>query len=410
MRKHSSFLVGALFTGLVMTSCGDKTQEVEFANLTVEQNKAKLQDDGLATMQKLDGMTDMASVYALQDFINLSNTASIASDNVLNVVSKLIAPVANLDKNVRGLTNLRSTEASIDTISTIFDEVGGVYTYQRATNEFTRVANSTEITFLYPIGTSLTNNGKLTVNNLTVKSLSKEDMPSELPKTLKVELFKNNASIFSFDWLAAYDADGVPTSWSTEFTFVEGYKFTQSMSNTEAKISWAFAYTLDNANILSAEFSSNGNYSYDVLSNPESLSSDELAAKVIEDANAFVQLGNIKVTGVVDFANLKKASDKAFSGEETDYKTMVDKQTELFNTYIKLVVLYAEEGTAIAKSNFYTLEQTDDYGDYTNYSTNLQFEFKDGSFMDQSFFDEGFDDLIVAYQNMVTDFQTNYAQ
>jgi len=418
MKKYPILFLSALFSTILLISCGDKTKEETFANLTIEQNKTKIQDDGLATMEKLNGMTEMSSVFAFQDLQYLLDTAAMPDQFSQKAVLNLIAPMARLDKNVQGLTNLRSTEASIDSLTSLFAEMGGVYTYVPATNEFTRVANTTEITFLYPIGTSSTNNGKLTIDHLTVKSSTNPNIAGEFPKTLLVELFKNNLSLFSFEWKAEYDADCVPISWSTDFNFVEGYAFTQSMLNTDTEITWEFAYTLNDANILSAKFGTKGNFTYDVLSNPDSLAQEDWMDQVLDNANAYIQLGNLKVTGVVDYTNLKKAMDNAFPDGQDGSEADVTKSAELMNQYAKLVVLYAEEKTVIALSNFYKKEYTDSYWDYnsnqyveeTYFDIGLQFQFKDGSYFDQSFFDQGFEELQTAFTDMQLAFQTSYAQ
>jgi len=80
---------------------------------------------------------------------------------------------------------------------------------------------------------------------------------------------------------------------------------------------------------------------------------------------------------------------------------------EIFNKYMKLCLLYAKERQAIAKSSFYAYEyDAENYpGEYT---TNLKFIFKDGSSMDESFFETGFEDFIDAYEEFLTEMETNY--
>lgn len=421
MKKYAAYLLSVMTAGFLLTGCGDKTtDEVVFTNLTVEQNKTKIQDEGLAMMEKLNGMTDLTGIFALQDLEVLLYNSELTGDPIGVAVNRLIAPMAHLDKNVLGVTQLRSTAMTIDSISGVMAEIGGVYTYNSSTGAFNRVANATKIEVLFPIGFSTTNNGKLTIDNLTVKASTTQQ--AELPKSLDIKLTKATSTLMSFSYTAAYDAHDVPTSWSTSLTFLEGYKFTQSLTNTTTDVSWQFAYAYNNENLLSGKFSSKGDFSYDAMNNSDGLTDQEMIDQVLENANAWVQLGNLKVTGLVDVNKMMTAYDAAFPSGETDSEADVTKLCQLLNSHVSLVLLYAKENTAIAKSNFYVNEyMTYDWVLNTNthyyemkevkaYEPSMQFQFKDGSAMDDSFFAEGFENLIGAFQDMLTDMQTNYAQ
>jgi len=415
MKKNVAFLLSVLIIGSMLVSCGDKTQELTYADLTVEQNKTKMQDDGLATMEKLNGMTDLSGVYAINDLNNLMNSTSAFNAPYAQAVTKFIAPIVGMSKNVNSLTSLRAGGFVIFGLVDALQENGGVYTYVPATQSFTRAANTTEITFIYPIGNSTTNNGKLSVKNIVVSASTIHDN-AELIKSVDVTLTKNTSSLFNLELRATYDAEETPTSMSTAMTFVEGYEFTQSSTRSNGEVSWSMAYTLNNENLLSAHFNTLGNFTNDALNNTGSLEKDDWIDQVVDNANASVQLGNMKVTGVVDFNKLKAAHDKAFPDGESDSKADADQLSGMYNHYVTLIVLYAKEGTAIAKSNFYTKESSNGYSnyqtyqnvEYTSYSSSLQFVFKDGSAMDESFFEQGFDDLYIAFDDIVVAFQTNY--
>lgn len=419
MKKYATYLLSVMAAGFLLTGCGEKTtDEVEFTNLTVEQNKTKIQDEGLAMMEKLDGMTDLSGIFAIQDLENLIYESELTGDPVVMAVKRLIAPVAHLNKNVLGATELRSTAMSIDSISSVMGEMGGVYTYSQSTGTFNRVANSTKIEFLFPIGYSTTNNGKLTIDNLTVKAGVTQ--PVELPKSLDFKLTKASSTLLSFNFSAAYDAHDVPSSWSTTLSFLEGYKFTQSMTNTTSDVSWQFAYSFENENLLSGKFSSKGSFSYDALNKTEEMSEEDMIDQVLDNANAWVQLGNLKMTGLVDVNKLIAAYDAAFPSGEIETNADATKACQMLNEQVFLVLLYAKENEAIAKSKFFV----DEYMTYdvvynsvthyyemkeiTAYQPSMQLLFKDGSAMDDSFFAEGFENLMAAFQSMMIDLETNY--
>lgn len=434
MKKNPVLFISMLFAGLLLAACDDSSKvntseedlsKLAYADLTIEQNKEKIQDDALATMTKLDGMTNLKAVYALQDLNNLIGSAEMPEAPALQTVSKLLAPIAGMKKDVKGLTKLRSIKASIEEVSAIMDNYGGVYTYKPSTNEFTRVANSNEITFNFPIGTSSTNNGKLTINNVTVKTSTDPNLEGqEFPKTLNVNLLKSNASILSLAWTASYDENCVPLAMSTVLNFAEGYKFSQTFTNSKTDLNWEFSYTLNNANILSGKFNSKGTFDNDALSQEDLMDDAESLNLVLDSANVTVQLGNIKVTGLLGFDRFMTEFDDTFNGEMEGSESDYVKLARISNKYVKLYVLYADEKTVIAKSHFYKREVTDGYWSYywngneyvqqwiedSYFDMGLQFEFKDGSYYDQSFFDEGFDDLQTAFEDMINEFETSYGE
>lgn len=418
MRNHSNLFFCAILAGLVLTACDKKTEELAYADLTIQQNKEKMQDDGLATVTKLEGMSDLSGVYALRDLDNLALNSTLAGDPIEIAISKIIAPLTNMDKNVLGLTNLRSMQADIQNLSDILPQIGGVYTYNHTTEEFIRVANTTKIEFVFPIGSSTTNNGKLLIDNLTISTVSNATTSAEMPKSLDMELSKNSLPMISFEFRAAYNSVNEPSSVSTSISFVEGYDFIETFVHSNTEVSMELKYTFNDENILSSKFSTKGNFSTEVLNSESSLDDIEWIDQVLDNANAYVQLGNLKVTGVVDINTGIDAYDAAFPNGVTNTAADVEKICTMLNANATLIVLYAKEGTVIAKSKFYKQEYTTwefnentyQYQEVTAYQPSLQFIFKDGSAMDQSFFDQGFDDLKISFEDMLQSFQTNYSE
>lgn len=416
MKKTVVCLLCFVAAGMFFTGCKEKTEELKFTNLTVEQNKVKIQDEGLAMMTKMNDMSNLSGIFALQDLENLMYNSTMTGDPLEVAVKQFLSPITQLGKNSLAVANLRSTEASIDSISNIMSQVGGVYTYNRISKTFNRVANTTKIEFLFPIGTSSSNNGKLTIGNLKT-TIGTSNTP-DVPTSLDMSLIKGTATLMSFGFTASYDAHTIPTAWSTSLIFAEGYKFTQSMSNTTTDVSWQFAYAYNNENLLSGKFSSKGNFSYDVLNNLQNLNEEERINQILDNANTYVQLGNLKLTGLVDVNKLISDFDAAFPVEMTESEADVTKSCKILNDNVTLMLLYAKESTIIAKSKFYTSEYSMMEFDYFNnkwmevnyYQPNMQLLFKDGSAMDESFFAQGFDDLAMAFQEMIMALQTNYAQ
>ncbi len=412
MKKRLNFLSCVVLAGLVLTACDKKTEELAWADLTIQQNKEKMQDDGLATMEKLNGMSDLTCVHAMNDLNTLLNSSSLSGDPMSVAMDRFMVPFNNMDKDVTGLKTLRAGNATIIGMTDILPAIGGVYTYDATTQSFVRVANTSEITFIYPIGTSTTNNGKLTFNNVSFVTFEVAGMNEDFFTSFDVKLTKNTQTLFSMELRNTYDANSTPTTSTTDIRFMEGYKFYQSISRSSADVDWSMAYTYNNENLLSSSFKTLGNFTNDALNNSASLENDEWIDQVLDNANATFQLGNLKVTGLVDIDKLKAAQNVAFPDGIDNTEADVNKECDMINQFVTLVVLYAKEGTVIAKSNFFTKEDTEasDYLGRTYFEPSLQFIFKDGSAMDQSFFDLGFEELEAAYEEMLLSFQTSYSE
>ena len=421
MKKQSIFFIGSLIACFLLTACDNKTEDVAYADLSIEQHKTKLQDDGMATLEKLDGMRDLSAISAVQDFMSIMNASSTPEASLKKALTDVVSPIAQLNKKVLSLTKLDEQSISMSELATLFNQNAGIYTYDPTNEAFVKTESATTITYFFPIGASQTNNGKIIIDNFSEQLSTNPERQDAFPKTLQIKLIKDNVNLFSFSWNATYNIDMIPTNLTANFSFKEGYEFNQNLTSSASTITWNMAYKLNNSTILSSKFSTNGHFTYEDLSNAESSSIESLAAQVVNNGNAWVQLGNIKLTGIVDLINMKAAIDKAFPNDEVyDSEADTKKECELLNKYIKLVVLYADENKAIAKSSFYSQEKTNGYWDYrnnreiwietTSYSPNMQLVFKDGSAMDESFFAQGFEDLQTAFSNMLTSFQTSPVQ
>lgn len=412
MRKQLNLIICVIVTGLVLIACDKKTEELAWADLTVQQNKEKIQDDGLATMEKLNGMSDLTGVHAMNDLNNLINTSTLSGDPIGEEMARFMVPFNKMDKDETAFKSLRSANVSINGMTDILPAIGGIYTYNADNQTFDRVANTSEITFIYPIGTSTTNNGKLTFNNVSFVTFEIAGLNEDFFTSLDVKLTKNTQTLFSMELRNTYDTNSTPTTSTTDIRFMEGYRFYESITRSNADVDWSMAYTYNSENLLSSSFKTIGNFTNDALSNSASLEDDEWIEQVLDNANATFQLGNLKVTGLVDINKLNAAAEIAFPEGLDDTEAEVDKACSIINQYVTLVVLYAKEGTIIAKSNIYTKESTEwyDYYERTYFEPSLQFIFKDGSAMDQSFFDEGFEELEAAFQEMLLSFQTSYSE
>jgi len=409
MKKQLILIFSAAIIGIGVTSCKDKEDSnLEFAKYTVEENKENIEAEGLKVMDQMDDLKSLSSISTIQDFLNLSLRMN-GSENlsVYNKVASMLTPVAGMDKNLMKLENLRSSLVIADKSSTLNDflkEYGGTYTYNSTVNNFTYVKSNDEITFNFPIGESLTNNGKITLNNISSQIASNINFEgTELFKSLDLNIWNGNNKILGIEMDATYNDNDLPSSENIIVSLEKGFTFSETFTYNDKDIKWDFAFKQDKNNILSGAFDTKGNYSYDninAMNNSNEATPDEIN-KFLNSANAWIQLGTLKISGAINFDQFTKDYYKDFSNDNEDFtKVKSDLACNILNSNSYLVLFYADKKEAIAKLTFNTVESY--YFDYnsgnrnnkiTQYTPTPSFVFSDGSAMDGSFFGTGFNEL-----------------
>lgn len=417
MKKKFILLSMALLTGFVFTGCKDDAdEEVQYANSTVEENKQKIEDEGIAMVEKLDGMKGMAGIKAVLDLEALLSTQEEEASAAL----RILAPIAGAKKDVLSLSSMRSGLFGLQSLKTAFDSTGGVYTYNATTGKFTRTTISTDqITYIFPLDSSATNNGQITINNYTYNTAKIILLKgSELLKTLDVKVKKGTTTLMSAEIDAAYTSEDLPSSESVKFTFSEGYGFNQSFSYNSSSVGLNMAFTYNGGKIAQASFSTSGNYSFLQLLSLSQVETVEELNDYLKTANTSIQLGNIKLTGNVDYTSFYNVYAEAFPEVEPSFYSKVDMDTLCFmlNRNASMILMYASENSAIAMSDFYTIEKekevynstTQQYNTVTKYEPSMKFVFKDSTSLDKTFINEGFEDFLTAYKLFLAEMQSSY--
>jgi len=408
MKKIFSVVMMATLMCLFLFSCKETNElEAEYADYTVEENKQNIEDEGIEVLGKMDAMKDLSFVYAIQDIYSLLDLSEDQSD-VYGDVAALIKPLVKADEQLMGVASLRSTNIAFDSLSNLFEYYGGVYTYNFDENTFVRVPSTTEITFNFPIGNSTTNNGILTLDNYTYQYATNEDFEgTELPKSLDLNLYDGSTNLLKFEMNVSYNSDNLPSTETTELTFKEGYSFVQTLNYVQTDVSWDFSFAYNTYAFFKGGFDLNGTFAYDSLANLDYYND---ATPLLNVANAYIQAGNLKAVGQLNYKSLIDGMEAFNEGDHAYTKATYDSLCTIYNNGIKAVILYADSKEAIAKLSFYTTEETDQYVDETDtyFEMNVNFVFSDGSALDGSFFDEGFDELETAFNAFIEDMEENY--
>lgn len=412
--KKNVIVVGLLCLSLTaLISCNDKKKDKEdeetMSELTVEQHKTNLQNEGVALVDNMTAMENMSSIQIIQDFSNLE----VAEDEMAAPVLKILSPLSAIKSNGASVLKLKSLSEESQTLSELFAERAGVYAYNAEILDWElEKETSNEITFKFPAGSSTTNNASISITNFEVMASPNAETSSaefaELVKSLKVVVAKNEVPQLTFIMSASYNADGLPQNSNFAFTFAEGYVFSATTVLTSKVASFDQSFTYKLKNLFSTHLDFDGSINYD---NIMTVNEENMAEQsVLNYSNAWISIGNLKLQGVVNVKKLlpiiKKEEEREEELTEASAKTLATN----FNDNMKLYMKYIDSNSIIAKCNFHAYEEEDDY--YGNYwAVNPQVLFSDNSSMDEStFFKSGFNQLESKLKEWADAMDANYGE
>ncbi len=246
-----------------------------------------------------------------------------------------------------------------------------------------------------------------------------------------MDLKYNGNTVASFNFTAAYSTSGLPTNVNATLS-VDEFSFVLTMThNPYTKASITSSFKRNNNILVEVHAEAKGDWSNENIENntvthydtiyiwdwdPELgwYETDEIdwidewteveAEEIINSANAHLIIMNMKIAGMV---NIKALADIIKETEEDDEVTEEETQqvVEAINTHAALVVVYKDTNEKIADLEAYKVYDVDE----DEYYVEFRFIFADGSKVDaETYFEEGFDDLIDALNDFITELNEDY--
>jgi hypothetical protein len=402
--KNLALVLGSI---VLMTACGDKKKNEEtFSTLTIEQHKEKFVDSGLEVVNDLKDLSNLSGIHALNDFFILWNDQPKTAPRYFNHLKSLSA----FSKQENGLMLKASLEEEF-LFSEDYNEIKGVYTFNASTREFEKTPGE-DIICKFPISDSESNNGELSFTNLEfiTKTYSiQEGATVQQPTSFRIILKGGSAQLMAFDFAAAYDSNGLPTSISETFT-LDPFEVKTSVVRSNSEIAFNQSFKKSDKNIFSSSFTSKGDYAYDNIVGHDDLD-NPMDQTILTSANAHIAVGNYKIEGMVDFSSFSKSMGDDFDEDEEITEAIYYRDMAVaLNNNSKLFLKYVDNNQIIAKNEFYAYEEVDDYWGTSNWKINTKMKFSDDSEMDGSFFDTGIDELINAVDDLFEDMDDSYRE
>jgi hypothetical protein len=444
MSIKNYFILG-LVVSMGLTSCkkddsGDPVFDAPYADASVEENKASLEDAGVEMINEMEAMMDAKALDVASSFSNIAE--NLFDGNSALAFTKPLTTLALLNDK-KASTNevfaaLKSTSADPGSMADAWADAVGRYEWNNTTDDWDYTSGGNAIVIEFPgLETDATNTAIFTVNNFDYVEVAnmayEEDLdisgPVQMPTSLKAGLTYKGDAIMSYSFSASYTSDGIPTSLKTSLD-IDGFVFSIDISHSvNSSLGMTYSFKHDSKTLIEVHADASGNWSEDnIEDNTETVSEvytdyygndyydewDEVYFEnILSSSNAYIQILNIKVAAKIDIANFGKKmralDDKydAIDYEDTDWEAYTKEQVALLNQYAQLVVVYADNNKKIAVAEAYAYEYEDYYG--SDWSMDVRFIFADGSKADaESYFDDGFGDLIDDMNDLITELNTQY--
>lgn len=442
--KKLFYLVLSGFLLLTISSCNKKDKNNDspipskWTSASIDDNKATIEDNGIQMVQQMQDVTNLQTSKVLANFATISSNGAFMSNKAVSTSLtpfKMLVNNKNLDtKSVSdGLKS--AVQNNSGQFTDAWQSVVGRYTYNSDSSKFIKSALSNEVIIEFPgKSTDTTNTGTITINNFTthdagikVNNGDSIDL-SDIPATIHADLKYNGTTLSTFDYSATGASGELFTSASFKWT-IEDFSMELTGNhtpNTDASTTYSFKHGDTTLVESHAEVKGDWNQSnidanthvttdtvYFTDYNPNTgqwfqnytidTNQEVYFENIIQNANAYIQVFNIKVAGLVDIKSLGTAMrnlDTTLTDEQ-----YIKQQSDLFNKYAQLAVVDAKDNSKISTAEAYAYQDPQS-GDW---SMEMRFVFADGSKIDpDTYFKTGFQNLIDQINLLIDDINNDY--
>lgn len=444
--KKTFFIIGQIFfVALFLTSCNKDNQAEKFSKLSVEENKATVEDAGIEmvnVMTRMEGIETVGVIVNLGDIISSSANKGIlfSKDSKLFSTLEIFAAAAKGEKKLNDVFKAMVYAKDLNTgdpesIQDFWNENVGTYTWNKLISDWDIVSGGNKIIFLFPSSdVSLSNDASLTISNYTGVNISNpldEDYTGDLPVSLNADLKVGSKTLVTYVFGASYNTDGTPNAIASDLT-IETFKFEIDITNDTKTVSVNYKF-LENGNVV-MDLGASGlglftednidanttsefdyvNWVYNPITQqyePVDVYRDVIEfEEVLNSASAHFQLFNIAVRGDINVKGLVdqiKIIDEAYQNEDIDEETSNNRYVSKINEFLNLRLVNVTTNEIMAKVEAYVKHESGTYDEWTY--VDFRLTFNDGSpIAMETYFDNGFDNFITELNNFIDDINTDY--
>lgn len=370
LRFSAFFLVGALLVACGSDDDAKSSEEetgaefpTEFSDLTVEENKGKLQDNGIEFVNSVEALKNASGIETSVAFSNFfadaekpsslqtgGRKSSLPIFDLVNNLSAFATQNKPVDKTLAGLR----TAEDVTSIQTEFNEAAGTYTYNRTGQTWDYSSTPTgKIVFKFPSkDNGTTNNAEYTIYEYTGKKVTNgavdEDYAGEYPTGLKIDLTIDGQKKVEYTFAAAYNDKGEPTALTIAVK-IDTYVLAYEVSNDGSKASVRYSLKQGDKNLYVLGADAEGNF------NTTSIEESHGGDDVVNKGTIYFQVLNIKFSGEIDVKALMAAIKAIPNQDEKEEEAL---EAAAYNANTTMVIFYADSKKKIAEGEVVAVTKT----------------------------------------------------
>jgi hypothetical protein len=236
MKKSIILIFSGIFLAAIVSSCNkddkNKNGGEKFSKLTVEQNKAVVEDAGIALVGTMDNMKALQTTDVLFNLTDMMSGSSGAKKAVFSKESKILSTLETFVAAAKGEKKLNdvfkamvaSKELSEDpqSIQEFWDANVGTYTWNPGLSDWDIVLGGTTFLFLFPSSdVATTNDATFTISDYTGVTISPPvdtSYTGDFPVAVNAELKVGTKSLITYVFGAEYNTDGIPKKVASDLT------------------------------------------------------------------------------------------------------------------------------------------------------------------------------------------------
>jgi len=353
-----------IMIGAIMAACHkdevNTTNQPEFpteySELSVEQNKKNLEDNGIELADNITTLKNTSGVQAsiaFSEYLDGSERPEsiggriAASNNGIRLI-ELLGSFGKGNSSVENVLAGMRTSEDFASFKDEYTDLLGVYTYDKANDTWLYEKTGDQIIFKFPsTKTGTANNAQYSVygyQGVTISSnLGGDNYTGDYPTALKADLTIDGVKKMGYDFSAAYNSSGDPSAVTVIFT-IDNFNLKYALTNSTSEGKIEYSLTQGDKILFAWGVIADGSFSSDKIE------SSNDAGDVLTSGSAYFQIMNIKFSGKVQVKSLTDALNVATTDAQ---------KVAAWNDNYKLLVFYADSKQKIADSEFYVATKTE---------------------------------------------------
>ena len=442
MKRTNLFLMGALASSMLLSSCKDEVEEITtdqsgqvkeqdagkvvitdtFSPLTPEENKEQLEDDGLAMVREMKALKNTTAIdasYAFATFLDRSAPSAGESSRAMTSTARVLGQFGKDQASTKDVfATMRGTNDEPESFQAIFDENVGIWSWNTTKQSWDFTKGGDMIVYNFPSREDgKENNAVYTI--YAYEGLEQNhpyDYQGDLPTNIKADLTVDGQQQLSYTFTARYNAAGEPEDMASSLT-IGTFEFAATVQNNTEKVGARYSLKNNGKSLLAFGAGIYGNFTAENIQ-AVSEEEDNNAGEVVEKGDAYFQVMNIVLAGNMDVKKFAAGYQEEYKRVKVDYPggsyyteeqdgEAVKSNAKLLNEALQLTVFYKDGSGKIADSEVYSYtESRERYNgeEYEYEYVDIKLIFEDESKADlDTYFGEGFDALIAEFEKFAED-------